>query len=42
MYRKRQELASEEYAEQRRLAEQQANIAREALANKLKNNVMII
>lgn len=35
MYRKRQELASEEYAEQRRLAEQQANIAREALAKQI-------
>src|SRR5690606_26856316 len=35
MYRKRQELAGEEYAEQRRLAEQQANIAREALAKQI-------
>ena len=35
MYRKRQELASEEYAEQRRLAEQQANIARDALAKQI-------
>src|SRR5690606_31257419 len=35
MYRKRQELASEEYAEQRRLAEQQANIARDALSKQI-------
>ena len=35
MYRKRQELASEEYAEQRRLAEQQANIARDSLAKQI-------
>lgn len=35
MYRKRQELAGEEYAEQRRLAEQQANIARDSLAKQI-------
>src|SRR5690606_41560794 len=35
MYSKRQELAGEEYAEQRRLAEQQANITRQALDNQI-------
>ena len=35
MYKNRQELASEEYAEQRRLAEQQANLARDSLAKQI-------